>query len=207
MMPNFHPIALEDSAALKKAKPVHARSAVPRKARLVNRVATNHPFTLGLAHLGAIVPSYPKIPRRVQQIDSREDRSFLFDLPASCRARLSIASKLILKQVAEKTDVVMLSPFARHSEPVRPPLANGPERSEGAQGKLREESASAQGKLREASACCAGTEGLQFFVSLRMTCSQPFSEACQSASNRDAEKLFWNQTVFPRTSSEGFPAS
>jgi hypothetical protein len=33
-----------------------------------------------------------------------------------------------------------MSPFARHSEPVRPPLANGPEQSEGAQGKLREES-------------------------------------------------------------------
>ena len=45
-------------------------------------------------------------------------------------------------------------PVAEHShpEPVRPPLANGPEQSEGAQDKLREGSRRfAQGKLREAS--------------------------------------------------------
>jgi hypothetical protein len=43
-------------------------------------------------------------------------------------------------------------PFACHPEPVRPSAANGPECSEGAQGKLREGSPYyGQGKLREAS--------------------------------------------------------
>ena len=56
----------------------------------------------------------------------------------------------------------------RHSEPVRPPLANGPERSEGAQGKLREESRSEIKGLRDSSSPAAGRNDTRnrFFIIL-----------------------------------------
>src|SRR5689334_24242903 len=64
-------------------------------------------------------------------------------MPSSCVTRRDGSARLAggRERHAGRIPVELSKKTTRHAEPVRPQFANGPERSEGAQGKLREASA------------------------------------------------------------------
>src|SRR5690348_10053624 len=81
-------------------------------------------------------------------------------MPSSCVTRRDGSARLAggRERHAGRIPVELSKKTTRHAEPVRPQFANGPERSEGA-----------QGKPREASALLTEIEQNRSFASLRMT--------------------------------------